>query len=71
MRGQPEDDFQQLLQQFFHQPAAPEDKLLHAGFLRTGDRCPWCGMGLLDYDGTLTLTCNRCGMSSNGGGACT
>ncbi len=34
--------------------------------LKAGDRCPKCGEGKLDYDGTLSLTCPVCGYKESG-----
>jgi hypothetical protein len=31
-----------------------------------GSPCPQCKHGMLDYDGMLNLTCNRCGYSLSG-----
>jgi uncharacterized protein (DUF983 family) len=35
--------------------------------LRSGDLCPQCQAGRLDYDGLLNLTCPNCGFSPGGG----
>ncbi len=35
--------------------------------LRSGDLCPGCGAGRMDYDGMLNLTCPQCGFSPGGG----
>ena len=39
--------------------------------LRPGSLCPQCQDGQLDYDGTLNLSCQRCGYTLSGGGGCT
>ena len=39
--------------------------------LRSGDLCPHCGAGRLDYDGLLNLACPICGYSLSGGAGCT
>ncbi len=39
--------------------------------LRSGDGCPACQVGRLDYDGLLNLSCSRCGYSLSGGAGCT
>ena len=31
-----------------------------------GANCPFCGQGILDYDGTLTLVCPACGKAESG-----
>jgi uncharacterized protein (DUF983 family) len=33
---------------------------------RTGDRCPRCNHGRLDYDGLLNLSCAKCGYALQG-----
>jgi len=33
---------------------------------QAGDRCPKCQIERLDYDGTLTLVCPRCGVVEGG-----
>ncbi len=38
---------------------------------RSGDRCPICQQGVLDYDGLLNLACAKCGAVVNTGGAFT
>jgi uncharacterized protein (DUF983 family) len=39
---------------------------------RSGDRCPACGQGKLDYNGLLELACPDCGyVVSGAGGGCT
>lgn len=35
--------------------------------LRSGDLCPACGAGRLDYDGLLNLCCELCGFTQGGG----
>lgn len=35
--------------------------------LRSGDLCPQCQTGRLDYDGLLNLSCPNCGFSPGGG----
>jgi hypothetical protein len=35
--------------------------------VRSGDLCPHCRAGRLDYDGMLNLTCPECGYSPGGG----
>jgi uncharacterized protein (DUF983 family) len=40
--------------------------------LRSGDRCPACTKGRLDYNGLLELACPDCGFIVSGaGGGCT
>ena len=34
--------------------------------LRSGDQCPLCNQGTLDYDGMLNLTCPNCGFEVGG-----
>ncbi len=34
--------------------------------LRTGDICPQCLSGRIDYDGLLNLACSECGYSLSG-----
>lgn len=34
--------------------------------LRSGDLCPVCHVGRLDYDGLLNLSCSGCGYSIGG-----
>lgn len=34
---------------------------------RSGDLCWECGIGRLDYDGLLNLSCPRCGATASGG----
>jgi hypothetical protein len=39
---------------------------------RSGDLCPGCGQGKLDYNGLLELECLVCGYRNSGaGGGCT
>jgi uncharacterized protein (DUF983 family) len=38
---------------------------------RTGDTCPQCGSGRLDYNGVLLLACDACGYALGEGGGCT
>ena len=33
---------------------------------RSGDQCPLCNQGTLDYDGMLNLTCPECGFAVGG-----
>jgi hypothetical protein len=33
----------------------------------SGDLCPVCGIGHLDYDGLLNLSCPKCGVTASGG----
>lgn len=49
-------------------PAEPEVCLLRPP--RSGDPCPHCGKGKLDYNGLLELECTRCGYRYSSG-ACT
>jgi hypothetical protein len=35
--------------------------------LRSGDLCPVCRIGYLDYDGLLNLSCPECGAMASGG----
>jgi len=35
--------------------------------LRSGDACPACKSGRMDYDGLLNLRCEQCGYSQGGG----
>lgn len=52
---------------------APDSPAVHgqplaAGIhLRSGDLCPHCRAGRMDYDGMLNLTCPICGFSPGGG----
>jgi hypothetical protein len=49
-------------------PALAITAALVAGVhLRSGDLCPQCQGGPLDYDGLLNLTCARCGYTPGGG----
>lgn len=34
--------------------------------LRSGDLCPNCWQGRMDYDGLLNLTCPKCGYARGG-----
>jgi hypothetical protein len=34
--------------------------------LRSGDLCPKCKRGVLDYDGLLNLSCPKCGYAVGG-----
>jgi uncharacterized protein (DUF983 family) len=36
--------------------------------LRSGCLCPYCGEGLLDYNGLIELECPVCGFTLGGGG---
>jgi len=36
------------------------------GELRSGDLCPNCKAGRMDYDGFLNLSCARCGFQLGG-----
>jgi hypothetical protein len=46
-------------------PVIPEDEseATHPG---PGNPCPQCKQDVLDYDGLLNLSCNRCGYSLAG-----
>jgi hypothetical protein len=54
--------------------AAPNPEAAHPGTteakpasrLRSGDLCPVCRQGRLDYDGLLNLSCEKCGYSLGG-----
>ncbi len=35
--------------------------------LRSGDTCPRCQTGKMEYDGLLNLTCTQCGYTIGGG----
>jgi hypothetical protein len=48
------------------QPAVSQKEPLHSGEL-----CPQCGTGLLDYNGLLQLECPNCGFINAEGGGCT
>ena len=39
--------------------------------LHSGDVCPQCLIGRIDYDGMLNLTCNQCAVILSGGSGCT
>lgn len=45
----------------------PRPPKIHAPALRAGSTCPRCGLGHLEYDGLLNLSCERCGYSLVGG----
>lgn len=34
--------------------------------LRSGDQCPSCQNGCMDYDGMLNLACSNCGYTQGG-----
>jgi protein-arginine kinase activator protein McsA len=34
--------------------------------LRSGDQCPSCQSGYMDYDGMLNLTCSNCDYTQGG-----
>ena len=56
------------------EPAAisPEREALPcARPLRSGDACPGCGTGRMDYDGLLNLVCPECGYTPGNEGAFT
>lgn len=56
-----------LWEQAEQPPASPVCELPAARALRSGDVCPACGQGRMDYDGLLTLRCERCGYTQGGG----
>jgi uncharacterized protein (DUF983 family) len=47
--------------------SGPAHPLIAGIHLRSGDLCPNCRAGRLDYDGLLNLTCPQCGFSPGGG----
>jgi hypothetical protein len=71
MSNQKGDDFKDQLERFFQTLTVDENQQIYPGLKKPGDACPVCGLGRLDYDGTLNLTCEGCGWVTSGGGACT
>jgi len=65
------DDYFEQLHLFFQTLAADENQPDRAEINKAGDACPACGVGKIDYDGTLNLTCDQCGWRASGGGTCT
>ncbi|HNY99776.1 MAG TPA: zf-HC2 domain-containing protein [Anaerolineaceae bacterium] len=43
--------------------AEPERSMLH---IRPGEPCPQCRIGVMDYDGMLSLVCPVCGFGEGG-----
>jgi ribosomal protein L37AE/L43A len=45
--------------------------LVHRRAPGSGDYCPNCRQGTLNYNGMLELECPHCGYTLSGGGGCT
>lgn len=65
------DNFFEHLHHFFQTLATDENQPDKAEIHKAGDICPVCGVGKIDYDGTLNLICEQCDWRASGGGACT
>jgi hypothetical protein len=65
------DDIIEQLHHLFQALAANEKQPDNGEINKAGDVCPACGVGKIDYDGTLNLICAHCGWRASGGGACT